>query len=87
MKTTTQQPSREHTHCLLDSILLREQIKNDAELSRRLALAPSSISKIRCGRNVASDEVLLRMHEEFNISIAELKLLVSLQARMDAAAA
>jgi transcriptional regulator with XRE-family HTH domain len=75
----------DNAHCLLDSVILRQRLKNDAELSRRLMLAPSSISKIRRGRNIASDEVLLRIHEVFDISIAELKLLMAMQARMESA--
>jgi len=84
MKPPTLSARRDNTHCLLDSVILRQRLKNDAELSRCLSLAPSSISKIRCGRNTASDEILLRMHEVFDISIAELKLLASMQARMEA---
>ncbi|ELX08815.1 hypothetical protein Jab_2c08740 [Janthinobacterium sp. HH01] len=62
-------------HCLLDHVLLRQRLKNDAELSRRLLLAPSSISKIRRGRCGVSAEVMLRVHEAFDIPIAELKQL------------
>lgn len=62
-------------HCLLDHVLRRQRLKNDAELSRRLLLAPSSISKIRRGRCGVSAEVMLRVHEAFDIPIAELKQL------------
>jgi transcriptional regulator with XRE-family HTH domain len=86
MKPAPASASRDNTHCLLDSVILRQRLKNDAELSRCLMLAPSSISKIRRGRNIASDEVLLRIHEAFDISIAELKLLMAMQARMESVA-
>ncbi|OEZ63738.1 MULTISPECIES: helix-turn-helix transcriptional regulator [unclassified Duganella] len=73
-------------HSLLDHVLRRQRLKNDAELSRRLLLAPSSISKIRRGRCGVSAEVMLRVHEAFDIPIAELKQLeaahqAALQAR------
>ena len=62
-------------HTLLDHVLLRQQLKNDAELSRALQLAPSSLSKIRHGRTGVSAELMLRVHEVFEIPIAELKRL------------
>lgn len=62
-------------HRLLDHVLVCERIKNDAELSRVLRLVPSVISKIRHGHTVASAEVILRMHDAFQIPIAELKRL------------
>lgn len=70
-------------HCLLDGVMARYQIKNDAELSRCLQLAPSSISKIRRRRVPLSDVVLLRVHDAFDIPIAELKQLLARQQRLD----
>ncbi|MYN43322.1 transcriptional regulator [Duganella sp. FT109W] len=71
------------THCLLDSVIARQQLKNDAELSRLLQLAPSSISKIRHRRAALTAEVLLRVHEAFAIPIAELKQLQARQQLLD----
>lgn len=71
------------THCLLDTVIARHKIKNDAELSRRLLLAPSSISKIRRRRVQLSDEVLLRVHDAFDIPIAELRQLQARQRVLD----
>jgi len=71
------------SHCLLDGVMARQQIKNDAELSRCLQLAPSSISKIRRRRVPVSDGVLLRVHDAFDIPIAELKRLQARQAHLD----
>ncbi|SHM67265.1 Cro/C1-type HTH DNA-binding domain-containing protein [Duganella sacchari] len=71
------------THCLLDGVMARQKIKNDAELSRCLRLAPSSISKIRRRRVPVSDEVLLRVHDAFDIPIAELKQLQARQMLLD----
>ena len=71
------------SHCLLDDVMARHQIRNDAELSRCLQLAPSSISKIRRRRVPVSDGVLLRVHDAFDIPIAELKRLQARQAQLD----
>jgi transcriptional regulator with XRE-family HTH domain len=71
------------THCLLDSVIARHQLKNDAELSRLLRLAPSSISKIRHRRVALTPEVLLRVHEACAIPIAELKQLLARQQLLD----
>lgn len=70
-------------HCLLDGVMARQCIKNDAELSRCLQLAPSSISKIRRRRVPVSDGVLLRLHDAFDIPIAELKKLQAYQLQRD----
>ena len=39
---------------LLDALLTRYGIKNDAELCRRLAVLPSRVSKMRSGRQPAN---------------------------------
>ncbi|HEX5344527.1 MAG TPA: helix-turn-helix transcriptional regulator [Duganella sp.] len=73
-------------HCLLDAVIAARRLKNDAELSRRLMLAPSSISKIRRRHTQVSAEILLRVHEAFDIPIAELKRLQQAQLQLDVAA-
>lgn len=71
------------THCLLDSVIALRRLKNDAELSKLLMLAPSNISKIRHRRARLSATVILRMHEVFDIPIAELKRLQARQCMLD----
>lgn len=61
---------------LLDTLLERLQLKNDAALSRRLEVTPPVISKIRHMRLPVGASVLIRMHEETNISIRELRELM-----------
>jgi plasmid maintenance system antidote protein VapI len=61
---------------LLDSILERMKLKNDAALSRLLSVAPPVISKIRHGRLPVGASLLIRMHEETDISISELRELM-----------
>ncbi|WP_235548453.1 hypothetical protein [Noviherbaspirillum sp. Root189] len=65
---TTYDPNR-----LLDSLIDRLQLKNDAALSRTLEVAPPVISKIRHKRVPVRASLLIRMHEVTNLSIRELR--------------
>ena len=58
---------------LLDTLLERLNLKNDAALSRILEVAPPVISKIRHGRLPVGASMLIRMHEEMGLSIRELR--------------
>ena len=60
----------------LDVILLRENLKTDAELARRLEINPSVISKIRNTKARISASLLLDIHEMTDISIRELRNLM-----------
>jgi hypothetical protein len=66
--TTTYDPNR-----LLDSLIEKLQLKNDAALSRTLEVAPPIISKIRHKRVPVRASLLIRMHEVTNLSIRELR--------------
>lgn len=61
---------------LLDAIIERMKLKNDAALARLLSVSPPIISKIRHGRLAVGASTLIRMHEETQISIAELRALM-----------
>lgn len=58
---------------LLDTLLERLNLKNDAALSRALGVAPPVISKIRHGRLPIGASMLIRMHEETGLNIRELR--------------
>jgi plasmid maintenance system antidote protein VapI len=58
---------------LLDMLLDKPGMKNDAALDRALEVAPPVISKIRHGRLPIGASLLIRMHEVFDVSIRELK--------------
>lgn len=58
---------------LLDMLLDKPGMKNDAALARALEVAPPVISKIRHGRLPIGASLLIRMHEVFDVSIRELK--------------
>ena len=64
---------------VLDAIMERLNLKNDAALSRALEVAPPVISKIRHRTLPIGATILLRMHEVSELSIRELKLLMGVQ--------
>lgn len=61
---------------LLDALIERLNLKNDAALARKLEVAPPVISKIRHGRLPVGASMLIRMHEETNLNIKELRELM-----------
>ncbi|MGK5025903.1 MULTISPECIES: hypothetical protein [unclassified Janthinobacterium] len=58
---------------LLDILLSKMQLKNDAALSRLLEVAPPVISKIRHHRLPVGASLLIRMHEVTGMSIRDLR--------------
>jgi plasmid maintenance system antidote protein VapI len=61
---------------LLDILIEKLRLKNDAALSRALEVAPQVISKIRHHRLAIGATLLIRMHEVSDISIRELRNLM-----------
>jgi hypothetical protein len=61
---------------LLDSLIERFHLKNDAALSRALEVTPPVISKIRHNKLPIGASLLIRMHEFSELSIAELRTLM-----------
>jgi soluble lytic murein transglycosylase-like protein len=61
---------------LLASVIGKLHLKNDADLSRALGVAPPVISKIRHRRTPVSASLLIRMCEATNLSIADLRMLM-----------
>lgn len=68
---------------VLDAIITKLRLKNDAALSRVLEVAPPVISKIRHNTLPIGATILLRMHEVSDFSIRELR---ALMVRQDAGA-
>ena len=62
---------------VLDAIIEKLQLKNDAALSRALEVAPPVISKIRHCTLPIGATILLRMHEISDFSIRELRELMA----------
>lgn len=62
---------------VLDAIISKLQLKNDAALSRALEVAPPVISKIRHNTLPIGATILIRMHEISDYSIRELRDLMT----------
>lgn len=65
---------------LLDTLIKRMALKNDAALSRRLKVAAPVISKIRHRRLPVGASLLLRMHDVTAMPINELRSLMGVSA-------
>lgn len=61
---------------LLDILIGKLNLKNDAALSRALEVAPPVISKVRHHRLAVGATLLIRMHEVSGISIRDLRALM-----------
>ena len=71
------EPSTFVPNKLLDTLIEKLHLKNDAELCRVLEVQPPIISKIRHRKLNVGATILLRMHEKSNIPIRELKELTT----------
>lgn len=70
---------------LLDELIAKLDLKNDAALSRVLEVAPPVISKIRHHTLPIGATILIRMHEVSDFSIRELKEMLAYQESPTAA--
>ncbi|WP_038485423.1 hypothetical protein [Collimonas arenae] len=61
---------------LLDTLIAKLKLKNDAALSRALGVAPPVMSKIRHRRLSVGPTLLISMHEVSDMTIAELRTLM-----------
>jgi hypothetical protein len=69
------EPSSFVPNKLLDTLIEKMNLKNDAELCRALEVQPPIISKIRHHKLTVGATILLRMHEKSELSIRDLKQL------------
>jgi hypothetical protein len=76
LKDLTASPSY-NPNRVLDAIITRLDLKNDAALSRALEVAPPVISKIRHNTLPIGATILIRMHEISEYSIRELRELMT----------
>jgi hypothetical protein len=66
---------------LLDELLSRLRLKNDAALSRALAVTPSVLSKVRHRRLAIAAELIIQIHDVTMLSIDDIRLLMGCPAR------
>lgn len=58
---------------LLDTVMDKKDLKNDAALSRFLAVAPPVISKIRNGKLPVGSTLMIRIHEFADMAFSEIR--------------
>jgi hypothetical protein len=79
MSAVAQEPSVKAVmdpNALLDHLIGKLSLKNDAHLARVLEVAPPVISKVRNLRLPVGATLLISMHEETGYSIGELRALM-----------
>lgn len=62
---------------VVDRLIDMKRLRNDAELSRVLGVAPATICKIRAGKSAVSAAIVLRIHETFDVPVAEVRALLA----------
>lgn len=58
---------------MLNAVIERLKLKNDAALCRVLEIQPPIVSKIRHGRVAVGASILIRLHEETGLNVRELR--------------
>jgi hypothetical protein len=75
MKTNESTNSTAH---MLDTVLELLQLKNDAALSRAIAVPPPVISKVRNEVQPLGSRLLVKLHEATGMSTKEIKALAGI---------
>lgn len=66
---------------LLDAVMAKLALKNDAALSQVLGVTAPLLSKVRHRRLPVSAELMIKVHDATTLSIAEIKGLIHGSAR------
>lgn len=66
-------------HKLLDGLIRKLGLKNDAALARMLHIAPPIVSKLRHRKIGPSAEFILRVHEVTGMSIRDIRKLMGIR--------
>lgn len=66
-----------NTHALLDHLIWKFKLKNDAAIARTLDVGPPVISKIRNRILPVSDGMILRIHERMGVSVPNIRALIA----------
>jgi plasmid maintenance system antidote protein VapI len=62
---------------LIDYLVERLNLKNDAALAKEVGLAPPTISKLRHGVLPVSPFILIQLHDKTGMSIADLRAILT----------
>lgn len=63
----------EKQHKLINALMDKNGIKNYAQLSRKLGVAPPVVSKTINGELAIGSNMLLRLHEHLGANVAEMR--------------
>jgi plasmid maintenance system antidote protein VapI len=66
-----------NTSKLLDTLRKRFDINSDSALARELGMTAPDISKLRSGMRLLSANVILRIHDRWNLPVKEIRELAS----------
>jgi hypothetical protein len=61
---------------LLDYLQKTYDVKNDRQLAIKLGFSTPTLSKIRTGKYPVSADMIIAIHETFNMSIKDIKALL-----------
>ena len=61
---------------LLDYLQKKYDIKNDRQLALKIGFSTPTLSKIRTGKYQVSADMIIAIHETFNMSIKDIKALL-----------
>jgi transcriptional regulator with XRE-family HTH domain len=62
---------------LLDHLIKNYGFKNDRAIALNMKISIGTLSKIRTGKLKPSASIIIKIHEQFGISIAEIKALIN----------
>lgn len=60
-------------HAVLDAVIRKFGLRNDAHLCKVLGLRPPHVSKVRHGKIESSPDMALAIHEVFGMSFKEMR--------------
>lgn len=66
-------PQRCPASSLFDILLAMQHLRNDADLAHSLETEPCNISRLRAGRRQVGPALILRMHDVFDMPLADIK--------------
>jgi DNA-binding transcriptional regulator YdaS (Cro superfamily) len=69
-------------HALLDYVIARLQLKNDAALCRYIGVVPPVLSRIRHRGRSVGPQMILSIHEATGIPVAKIRMLVAVEEQI-----
>lgn len=58
---------------LIDHLRREYELRNDAELAKRIGVKPPAISKLRHGTSALTPAIILKIHEAFDMPVKEIR--------------